>query len=598
MIRSIFWILVFSVMPKRSLLVGAVLSAFLFGTGGSVTDGVYLWVPSAAAAPVVKELKSFAGEDGKEYRFDAAAGEDEATKKKFKFEENRWSKTMGGYFEDIAQEIADQGKKITDEAQKRAEFERQKMKAEDALDAGKCSQGGACDASEVVEKTYMDFVSKDGDRSHDELINQAAQFAADVIHSTGTLTKDEFEEDARTVANLLNKDTAQAFYAEMKKILKAHPEIYTVEPDADRKLDEMAARELGIGEVAEDPNGRVTYVFLSRSLGKSAIEQIFDRASHNERKDVVFVFRGVPEGMAIVDGVQEIQKIAIKFNPQPKVIIDPSLFKAHGVTTVPTVVRSTGESAFVQALKRRDGTDGDEKRDFGTTIAKVEGLDNDVWLMERIEAGERGDLGVHGDIRDISEPDLIDVMKAKVAAYDWTGKPEQVYRRAWNHQKFFILPTAEKGRIRTVDPTILVDKDIKDLTGRAIRKAGDRVNPLEIQPFTLTLLVFDPLSENEMRRVTRFMAREKMKGRPAPVLIATRIDKNVGWDSYTKLTDRLDQHVFLMPQEVKDQFQLEMTPSVVTADNTKHVFKIEELGPLENEADESGLSKEDVGEVR
>ena len=234
-------------MPKRSLLVGAVLSAFLFGTGGSVTDGVYSWVPSAAAAPVVNELKSFAGEDGKEYRFDAAAGEDEATKKKFKFEENRWSKSMGGYFEDIAQEIADQGKKITDEAQKRAEFERQKMKAEDALKAGKCSKAGTCDASEVVEKTYMDFVSKDGDRSHDELINQAAQFAADVIHSTGTLTKGEFEEDARTVANLLNKDTAQAFYAEMTKILKAHPEIYTVEPDADRKLDEMAARELGIG---------------------------------------------------------------------------------------------------------------------------------------------------------------------------------------------------------------------------------------------------------------------------------------------------------------------------------------------------------------
>ena len=69
LIRSIFWILVFSVMPKRSLLVGAVLSAFLFGTEGNVTDGVYSWVPSAAAAPVVNELKSFAGEDGKEYRF-------------------------------------------------------------------------------------------------------------------------------------------------------------------------------------------------------------------------------------------------------------------------------------------------------------------------------------------------------------------------------------------------------------------------------------------------------------------------------------------------------------------------------------------------
>ena len=589
-------------MPKRSLLAGAVVSVFLFGTGSHMTAGVYSWVTSAAAAPVVNELKSFAGEDGKEYRFDAAVDEDERTKEKLKFEENRWSKEMGGYFDSIAQEIADQGKKITEEAQKRAQHETERMKAAEeafqAGEAGKCGSDGTCDAKEVFDSTYMDYVSHDGDTSRDALINQAAQFAADMIHATGSLTKNEFEDDAKYVANLLNKDTAQAFYAEMKKILRSHPEIYTVEPDADRKLEEMAARELGIGEATEDPNGQVTYVFLSRSLGKATLANIFERASAANRQDVVYVFRGVPEGMPIVEGVQEIQKIAIKFNPQPKIIVDPSLFKAHGVTTVPTVVRSTGLSAFLQAMKRRDGTDGDQKRDFGSTVAKVEGLDNDDWLMDRIEAGERGDLGVRGDIQEISEPDLIDVMKAKVAAYDWTGKPEQVYRRAWNHQKFFILPTAEKRRVRTVDPTILVDKDIKDLAGRAIRKAGDRVNPLEIQPFTLTLLVFDPLSENEMRRVTRFMAREKMQGRPAPVLIATRIDKNVGWDSYTKLTDRLDQHVFLMPQEVKDQFQLEMTPSVVTADNQKHVFKIEELGPLENEADESGLSKDDVGEVR
>ena len=134
----------------------------------------------------------------------------------------------------------------------------------------------------------------------------------------------------------------------------------------------------------------------------------------------------------------------------------------------------------------------------------------------------------------------------------------------------------------------MVDKDIKDFAGHPIRKAGDRVNPLEIQPFTLTLLVFDPLSDDELQRVKRFLSRNRMAGKPAPVLIATRIDKEKGWDSYKSLTDLFDQHLFVLNDEVKNTFEIEATPTVIRADNREHVFLVEELGPVDDSKKKAG----------
>ena len=250
------------------------------------------------------------------------------------------------------------------------------------------------------------------------------------------------------------------------------------------------------------------------------------------------------------------------------------------MTLVPTVVRVKGHSVIAEAAALKDGAPGGQERKFGDVVAKVEGLDNDMWLLDQIDAGERGDLGVHGDTQPISEPDLIEVMKAKAASIDWEAKKAAAIKNAWKHQIFLDLPKAEKARLRRVDPTILVDKDIKDFAGHPIRKAGDRVNPLEIQPFTLTLLVFDPLSDDELQRVKRFLSRNRMAGKPAPVLIATRIDKEKGWDSYKSLTDLFDQHLFVLNDEVKNTFEIEATPTVIRADNRQHVFLVEELGPV------------------
>ena len=459
-------------------------------------------------------------------------------------------------------------------------------------------------------------------------VSAAVDFAADIVHrTTGSLTRGEYEADAALLASLLSRDgdegkgggsfVGRAFIGELQRMLRNHPEVLRIAPDTQEKLGELARERFGIendGEkpVADDPRGSVTYVFLSRSLGERELKRIFEEASFAARRDLVFVFRGVEKGRSINDGILDLQRLAGGLTPIPNIVIDPTLFRNYGVNVVPTVLRAKGRSVIEERFAGRRGEAEEGKRlasgmtgpseiltspaepssmppsrRFGAVVARASGLYRDEWLMERIDAGETGDLGERGDVREISEPDLIEVMKARVMEVDWEGKREQAVKNAWKHQTFIELPTAAKSRRRQIDPTILVERDILDLSGRPIRRAGDRVNPLRIQPFTLTLLVFDPTSEEEMRRVRVHLSRSRLMGATPPVLIATRIDREEGWDAYKALTDRFDQHVFILNEDVARTFDLEATPSLVRADNAAHVFIVEELGPL----DEGGRTK-------
>lgn len=489
--------------------------------------------------------------------------------------ENKYLKELGGEYAKYAQDMDKAARKIQDAVKKNVE-----TTASGQADGKK--QAGYLD--QVLEASKAGLATG----KSDELTAQAAQFAAEIVHKTGSLTKAEYEDDIRMLTNMMtDKKTGSAIVAELRRILKNHPEIYNLDPQADKELDKLAWEKFGIGQPPAETNAETTYVFLSRSMGMQAIKDIMERASFAARHDLVLVFRGVPEGKNINEGVLEIQMLGKSLRPMPNTVVDPALFKRYNVTAVPTVVRAKGRSVVAETLDQSEaglvpGTPAEMKgRKFGSMIARVEGLDNDEWLMSRIEQGQKGDLGVQGDVVEISEPDLIEVMKKKFMEVNWEEKKRLAIKNAWKHQNFIDLPTAGKARTREVDPTILVEKDIRDLAGRPIRKAGDRVNPLQIQPFTLTLVIFDPLKEDEMRRVGQFISRNKMMGKPNPVLIATRIDKEKGWDSYKALTDRMQEHVYVLNTDVQERFEIEATPSVVTADNTKHVFVVQELGPID-----------------
>lgn len=372
----------------------------------------------------------------------------------------------------------------------------------------------------------------------------------------------------------LRKRTDDAFVSGLESILDAHPEIYRAVPDAAKKLLKRKGRlaELSV----PDSKGDFSYVFISYSLGEETIRDILKR--WEGRHDVAFVMRGVPEGLSIPEGIRRLQALASEVAPSPSVVIDPPLFTRYGITEVPSVVRTGRPPEGFTA-----GEKTESRREYPDMLAKVSGLATDRWLIERMLEGERGDLGVQGSVRPVAEPDLIADMKRRTALVDWQKKKEDAVKRYWKKKSFRVYPTAPEERIREIDPTIIVKQDLTDLSGKAIRRAGDLVNPLNIRPFTQTMVIFNPTSEDETARIEAFIAGASAESRAGVVLIASEMDRDRGWQGYRELTNRFDAHVYLMTPEVETRWQIEKTPSVVTADNAKKRFIVRELGPLEKE---------------
>ena len=103
--------------------------------------------------------------------------------------------------------------------------------------------------------------------------------------------------------------------------------------------------------------------------------------------------RGVPEGMKLHEGMRQMQRLASSVTPAASVVLDPTLFRQYGVKHVPAVVRVKTPTADLAC----------HGRCLAPLIAKVEGLHNDDWLRQQIQAGQTGDLGIQGEVVAIAE---------------------------------------------------------------------------------------------------------------------------------------------------------------------------------------------------
>lgn len=377
-------------------------------------------------------------------------------------------------------------------------------------------------------------------------------------------------QSARFADELLSAQSISKFADVLRELVDAYPEVTKAVPDIDARINALEGKDAD-GKPLAETDKRQTYVFISQSLGKETLKGIFEQ--HQYRSDIVYVLIGVEKDAGIADGIRGIQQFASQFETRPHIVIDPVLFETYGITRVPSVVVARSTPYAVGSVN---------KRQTGKLIAKATGLADDRWVKDQIEAGETGDLGIRGQTWDISEVNMLALMKKRIAEVDWKAKRDAALKNFWKNRQFDVLPTAEKSRTRIIDPTIYVEKDIKDLAGRYIRRAGDKVNPLEIRPFTRVLLVFNGSSTSEVDRLSDYL-KEKAKSdknfRARARFIVTSLDKTRGWDAYTELADRFDAHIqFLMP-EIKERWQIEKTPAIVYADNDAKHFVVEELGP-------------------
>lgn len=503
-------------------------------------------------------------------------------------------------FEDLAKEIERDYRKVR--AKVNAVHDERKKAAEtdaEAQSCGQCSLDGAQAAkwaedfaleTKRSQKASKDFYGLEDPEADTGIEHQTSEeialfnTALSIPEEMRTLEKREGDASTRKARKELDEivslvgdpEHPGSILSVLREGLVENPVVLDYVPDAAERLGILTPEE---EEALADPLGNMTYVFISFSLGDEELKELFARNAGKD--DTVLVFRGIPDGMTFGEGVKHIQGLAAQFDPMPNVVIDPTLFRDFQIKAVPTVIRVREKKSVVQVRKP-----GMKRTDTAELLGKATGLHSDVWIKSQLEAGRQGDFGQQGEVREIEERDLIEVAKERVMKIDWEEKKERAAKRAWANLQYENLPTASKSVVRTIDPTILVEEDILDLNGNAIRRAGDRVNPMDIRPLTLALIVFNPLVESELKVVEAELPKLK-KEHPEVMLLATDMVKDeTGWDAYTRLTDRLDSHVYLLTPEVRERFLLRATPSVVTGDNERKLFVVREIAPEVSSAEQ------------
>lgn len=503
-------------------------------------------------------------------------------------------------FEDIAKEIERDYRKARAKVNA-VHDERKKAAEEDAevQSCGQCSLDGAQAAkwaedfaleTKKSQRASKDFYGLDDPEANTGIEHQTSEeialfnTALSIPEKMRTLEEGEGDESMQKARKELDEIVSLVGDSEhpgsilsvLREGLVENPVVLDYVPDAAERLGIMMSEE---EEAYADPLGNMTYVFISFSLGEEELRELFARNAGKD--DTALVLRGIPDGMTFGEGVKLIQGLAAQFDPMPNVVIDPTLFRDFRIKAVPTVIRVREKKSVVEVRKP-----GMKRTDTAELLGKATGLHSDVWIKSQLEAGRKGDFGQQGEVRGIAERDLIEVAKERVMTIDWEAKKERAAKRAWANLPYENLPTASKSVVRTIDPTILVEEDILDLNGNAIRRAGDRVNPMDIRPLTLALIVFNPLVESELKVVEAELPKLK-KEHPEVMLLATDMVKDeTGWDAYTRLTDRLDSHVYLLTPEVRERFLLRATPSVVTGDNERKLFVVREIAPEVSSAEQ------------
>lgn len=302
-------------------------------------------------------------------------------------------------------------------------------------------------------------------------------------------------------------------------------------------------------QAAVDGRKVIYQIFVSWSLGEQEVKDILLR--YNGNKSVELVFRGIPEGMPFPQALSKLQKLALETKSDTPVLINPVVFSEAGVTVVPQIRKlENGNSTYIVG---------------GTT--SILAADNEFSVRKK------PDLGSIGPTEVISERDLIEVLKDRLAKLDFNELKDKATKRFWDKQMFVDLPTATVHRVRKLNPTVTVPEDMTATDGSVIHKAGDQINPLSIRPFTQRLVIIDPVDPLQVALAKAEV--EKNANHQNVVVILTRVDRALGWDGFTTVQDQIGRAVYLLQDDVRTRFSIDYVPSVVTADVTN--FYIEEF---------------------
>ena len=294
------------------------------------------------------------------------------------------------------------------------------------------------------------------------------------------------------------------------------------------------------------------FIFVSDSMSLADLRASVEVASQTGAS---VVFRGVRKGASVSAALGRMYGIGKGVDPLPDVVIDPRPYERFSVSSVPAVVVATASE-----------------------FTKVSGTLSVDFVKRRFEAGGFGDLGSRGATFEIAEVDMMEEMKSRLEAMDWDAKKKAAVDRAWQQFQMVSLPTASADAERVVDPSVTVEDDIKLPDGRLLASAGTKFNPLEMVPFTKTIIIINATDPRQVQYAKR-LADDLLDKHKGVVLMTTELNRDAGWAGFRQFNESLFPHrLYLLTPEIVSRFGVSAVPSVVRADGLK--FRLSEVATL------------------
>ena len=175
------------------------------------------------------------------------------------------------------------------------------------------------------------------------------------------------------------------------------------------------------------------------------------------------------------------------------------------------------------------------------------------------------DLGVHGKLYEIREEDMLSYVRRKAGEIDMRALRESMERKLGesyaDHSLVSLnVPSAEKERVRYVDPSVVVRNPLYDHTGAMISPAGT-VNPLDHVSLLKSILV---LREEQIETALSEMGKRGEE----PILILTDGD-------IQRASSLAGEAVYKASPFILKRLKVKKVPSLVTQEGRR--LKVEEL---------------------
>ena len=109
------------------------------------------------------------------------------------------------------------------------------------------------------------------------------------------------------------------------------------------------------------------------------------------------------------------------------------------------------------------------------------------------------DFGTHGPVWEIAEPNLLDVINARLSAMEVSGELDEMREEMQDTTRAYVnrprpvlgFHPAEEAYSYEVDLSITLERDLMDHRGQIFAQAGTRINPLDYSHFSQRIVVFD-----------------------------------------------------------------------------------------------------------